>query len=70
MSSFYTLDHVIQECLREKANVLNTARGKNMESKVEIYSCSWAALNTWIESRLKHHKVRSVINQGIVLMLI
>jgi hypothetical protein len=60
MASCYTLEHIIQECLREKAKVLNTARGKNTESKIEIYSSSWDALNTWIESRLKVHKVSRV----------
>ena len=57
MSLGYTIEHVINDCLREKANVLNTARGKTTEAKVDIYASSWGSLNTWIETRLAQHKV-------------
>lgn len=57
MASCYVLDHVIQECLHEKAKVLNTSRGKNTEAKVDIYAQSWIAVNAWIESRLAKQKV-------------
>eukprot|EP01039_Chlorochromonas_danica_P005530 gene5530-6089_t len=56
MASCYVLDHVIQECLHEKAKVLNTARGKNTEAKIDIYAQSWIAVNAWIESRLAKQK--------------
>eukprot|EP01031_Cornospumella_fuschlensis_P024748 gene24749-29904_t len=52
----YTLDNIIQDCLIEKAKVLNTARGKSTEAKMNIYAQTWVALNAWIEYRLAKQK--------------
>jgi len=57
--SCYILDHVIQECLHEKAKVLNTSRGKTTEAKVDIYANAWVAFNAWVETRLCKQKVCS-----------
>ena len=57
MSSYYGLDHIIRECLDEKARVNTTARGKCPEAKVDIYDNAWQSLNAWIESKLAKQKV-------------
>ena len=53
----YGLQHIINECIDEKSKVITTARGKTTGAKNEIYTTSWDAFNTWIESRLSKQKV-------------
>jgi hypothetical protein len=57
MSGAYSLFHVFNELLDEKANKNTTARGKTMGAKSEIYQGSWSALNAWIETKLAKQKV-------------
>jgi hypothetical protein len=59
MSGAYSLFHVFNELLDEKANKNTTARGKTMGAKSEIYQGSWSALNAWIETKLAKQKVRT-----------
>lgn len=66
--SVYTLDHIIQECLQEKMNVLNTGRGKTPGAKIEIYANSWVSLNAWIESRLARRKV--ILTKILIIILL
>lgn len=60
MSSCYTLSHVLEEVLAEKARVRTISRGQTTGAKVEIYSESWGSLNAWIESRLCKRKGANV----------
>jgi hypothetical protein len=62
--AYYTIDHVIRECLEEKASVLTTARGKSPGAKIDIYTSAWMALNAWIENRLSQQKGASVSGFG------
>ena len=57
MSGAYTLFHVFNELLDDKATINSTARGKTMGAKSEIYQNSWSALNAWMETKLAKQKV-------------
>jgi hypothetical protein len=59
MSGAYSLYHIFDELLDEKASVNSTARGKTMGAKSQIYQDSWTALNAWIETKLAKQKVIS-----------
>lgn len=52
----YTLDDVVADILNEKARVVTVSRGQTSENKETIYRESWAALNTWIETKLAKKK--------------
>jgi hypothetical protein len=54
--SAYTLDHIIDECLAEKAKQLMAP-----ECKRDMYIESWTALNNWIETRFFKRKVIKLI---------
>lgn len=53
----YNLESVLSEILDERINMKGTARGKTTGSKVEIYDYSWAALNSWIETKIAKQMV-------------
>jgi hypothetical protein len=69
MSGAYSLFHVFNELLDEKANKNSTARGKTMGAKSEIYQGAWSALNAWIETKLAKQKVRC-FEPGYVLCFV
>jgi hypothetical protein len=50
----YSFDHIIDECVSEKAATIAP------EAKKSMYIESFEALNTWIESRLSRRKARFV----------
>ena len=56
--AYFTLDNIVDECIREHARVNTVARGHNVDNKLTIYAESFNALNNWIESRLCKKKVR------------
>lgn len=52
----YELHHIIDELMYEKANMPSTSRGHTTGARTEIYTESWMALNSWIESKLSRRK--------------
>ena len=66
--SGYTIDNIINECLDEKINTKGTSRGKTIGAKIEIYQNSWAALNSWIETKIAKQMVTIILNNRSLIL--
>eukprot|EP01041_Mallomonas_annulata_P008028 gene8028-16452_t len=56
MADGYTIDHIIQDCITDKAG----SRNQSLSARGNVFEESWEALNSWIESRLCKRKGASI----------